>query len=67
MKPVGEAEVDQFESLLGAARSYYQQHSEDAQQLTTKHAVENVAVEEKAAWVATVRMILNMDEFIVRD
>lgn len=62
-----DAEIDRFQTLLKTAREYYAAHPDDAQQLTARHAVEGVAAEDNAAWVATVRVILNLDEFIVRD
>lgn len=63
----GDAETDRFVELLQSARDYYAAHPDDATQLTASHRVENLSTEENAAWVATVRMILNLDEFIVRD
>lgn len=60
-------EVERFADLLGAARAYYQTHAEEAKQATQRHAAEGISPEENAAWVATTRMILNLDEFIVRD
>ena len=56
----------QFATLLESARKYYQAHPEDAKTLTSRHAVEGVEAVENAAWVTTVRMIMNLDEFIVR-
>jgi hypothetical protein len=62
-----DAEVDRFETLLAAARRYYQSHPNDAKMLIQKHPVESLSPDDNAAWVATVRMITNLDEFIVRD
>ena len=62
-----ESEVDEFESLLMKSREFYQSHPDDARKLIERHPAERVTAEENAAWVATVRMILNLDEFIVRD
>ena len=59
-------EVDQFRELLVAANDYYLSHPQEAKKLTGRHASKHVSVEENAAWVATMRMILNLDEFIVR-
>ncbi|MBD3672879.1 MAG: DUF1549 domain-containing protein [Planctomycetaceae bacterium] len=59
-------ELQQFEQLLQAAREYYQSHPEDAKALTERHAAEGVSAVENAAWVNTVRIIMNLDEFIVR-
>lgn len=60
-------EVDRFQSLLNDSRAYYQDHRQDAEKLVNRHRSKRVDIEENAAWVATVRMILNLDEFIVRD
>ena len=60
-------DVARFHKLLNIAREYYSTHEEDAKSLTNSHRVQQIAVEENAAWIATVRMIMNLDEFIVRD
>lgn len=60
-------ELGRFRDLLNAARDYYQANGEEATKLTQRHAVEDVATAENAAWVATLRMVMNLDEFIVRD
>ncbi|MCH2212215.1 MAG: PSD1 and planctomycete cytochrome C domain-containing protein [Fuerstiella sp.] len=60
-------ELDRFAEFLSTSREYYRVHLDDAKLLTEKHPVKQLEPEENAAWVATVRMILNLDEFIVRD
>lgn len=60
-------QLQRFEELLTAGRDYYSSHPDDAKLATGRHAAKDVSREENAAWVATVRMILNLDEFIVRD
>lgn len=60
-------EVDRFHELLRAARDYYQEKPADAKAVTQRHAFEAVPAAENAAWVATLRMVMNLDEFIVRD
>jgi hypothetical protein len=62
-----EQEVKQFQQLLEVARAYYEQHRDDAEALTSRHAAPGVTAAENAAWVATTRIMLNLDEFIVRD
>ena len=64
--PTGK-EVGAFGELLKASRDYYQTHPEDAKQLTSRHRAKGIGAEENAAWVATLRMVLNLDEFMVRD
>ena len=60
-------EVARFQRLLDAARGYYNSHADDAAKAVGSHAAKGVASEENAAWVATLRMVMNLDEFIVRD
>jgi hypothetical protein len=62
-----EQEVDQFRQLLETARDYYHGHAQDAEQLISRHPANHVPAAENAAWVATMRMVLNLDEFIVKD
>ena len=59
-------EVSRFSELLEAARTYYAANEADAKTLTARHATKGLSPSENAAWIATVRMILNLDEFIVR-
>jgi len=61
------AEVAPFVDLLSTARRYYESQPEDAAQLLARHRAPEVSPTENAAWVATVRMVMNLDEFIVRD
>ncbi|NOY29293.1 MAG: DUF1549 domain-containing protein [Planctomycetes bacterium] len=61
------AEIAMFESLLREARAYYHDHPQEAAELVGKHAVTNVDPAENAAWIATVRVILNFDEFVTRE
>ncbi|MDG2223196.1 MAG: PSD1 and planctomycete cytochrome C domain-containing protein [Rubripirellula sp.] len=62
-----EPETRRFQQLLIQAREYYTDHLEDAKKATNLHRFTSVTHSENAAWVATLRMILNLDEFIVRD
>lgn len=61
-----EADVARFLSLLTRARDYYVTHEDDARQLANRHTANDVPAAEFAAWVATLRIMLNLDEFIVR-
>lgn len=65
-KPSAE-ERQRFLDLLGQMDRYYQDHLDLAEKLTARHRADGVDRVVNAAWVATVRMILNLDEFIVRD
>ncbi len=59
-------EVTHFLQLLNTAREYYQAHPQDADQLVKQHPVPTVDGAELAAWITTLRMVLNLDEFLVR-
>jgi hypothetical protein len=54
-----EAELARLRRLLGASRSWYAAHPEEAKQLA--------GGPEEAAWTATARVLLNLDEFITRE
>ena len=66
-------EIDDFEVLLNKSRSWYAGHPESAFLMASGNqmdgSVESHAEQftERAAWVATLRMVLNLDEFITRD
>lgn len=61
-----DAEVAALEGLLETARLYYRQQPEKAVRLVGSHSVDKVDATENAAWIATVRTILNLDEFVTR-
>lgn len=60
-------EVRRFADLLNIARQYYESSPEAAEKAVGEHAAADVDAAENASWVATTRMIMNLDEFIVRD
>ena len=60
-------EIADFVNLLETSRKWYGVHADDAKQIVGDGAVEEVELSENAAWVATLRMILNLDEFITRE
>ncbi|MAI30072.1 MAG: hypothetical protein CMM07_00185 [Rhodopirellula sp.] len=62
-----DSEIEQFQALLDKSRGYYTAHQEDAKQVTSGHRSLNHPIDENAAWVVTLRMLTNLDEFIVRD
>jgi hypothetical protein len=66
-RPPDKKEVNRFRELLRTAREYYEAYPEVAAKLTKQHPVSDMAAPENAAWVATLRMVMNLDEFIVRD
>jgi hypothetical protein len=62
-----ESETAGFRGLLTAAREHYGLHAEEAQAAAGSTVPEGVPVAEAAAWSATARIILNLDEFITRE
>ncbi len=52
--------------LLAEARYHYPASAEEAQQATGAQGLAGVPAVETAAWAATLRIVLNMDEFITR-
>lgn len=60
-------EVAALERVLAASRAYYQDHADDAAKIVGTHTPANVAVAEAAAWTATMRVVLNLDEFLTRE
>jgi len=62
-----ESETAQFLSLLEVSRKWYVSHPDDAKTLIGPATTEGVTAAESAAWTATCRVMLNMDEFITRN
>ena len=59
-------ESDRLESLLETARGYYRENPEEAAWFAGDKKSDPVPPTEAAAWLATVRVILNLDEFLTR-
>lgn len=61
-------EIDRLVSLLETSRAYYREHPEDASLLAGEAFADQkeIPAAEAAAWVASVRVILNLDEFLTR-
>ncbi len=66
-RPPEPSEQKTLHELLATSRDWYASHPEEARQLVGNYAVANVDSREAAAWIATVRIIMNMDEFITRE
>lgn len=60
-------EIALFEKLLQRNLEFYRANKSLAEKMITHHSVKSLPAETNAAWVATTRMIMNLDEFIVRD
>lgn len=66
-RPASPKEIQVLRDLLAESRAYYQAHADEAKLTLGTHAASGVKPEENAAWIATARIILNMDEFITRE
>lgn len=62
-----EFEQQQLKQFLDDARVWYAGHATEAQQLVDSFAVSNTSPTETAAWIATARVLINLDEFITRE
>ena len=60
-------EVEALQRLLDASRRWFDQDSEGADKLVGSYTVEELSNSETAAWVATARIVLNIDQFITRE
>jgi hypothetical protein len=64
----GAEEISRLSDLLTASREYYKAHPDAAKQLAGKPLPPgDTSGGETAAWTATLRVILNLDEFITRE
>jgi hypothetical protein len=66
-RPPSAEEVSAYQELLNSGRSYYQGQAEAAKKLLGGEPPKNVETSEAAAWVATLRIMMNMDEFVTRE
>jgi hypothetical protein len=62
-----EGELRELRSLLAQSREWYRQHAAEAKPLVSNHQAAGVPVEDQAAWIATLRVLLNLDEFVTRE
>jgi len=60
-------ELDRLDDLLEQARKYYQASPDEAKKMIGRFADPKIPAAETAAWTATVRVLLNLDEFITRE
>ncbi len=66
-RPPRQDELAAFAELLSDSRGWYAQRTEEAKSTVGSYGVSGVAAEENAAWIATVRMMMNLDEFLTRE
>ncbi len=62
-----DAESTALQSLLQDSRAYYRDHPQEAAKLVGQHRVADIDLAENASWIATSRVILNLDEFVTRE
>ncbi len=66
-RPAATREISALRRLLDDSRAYYKTSAEAAKEMTGEYALKDIPLEETAAWAATARIVLNMDEFITRE
>ena len=62
-----DAERNAFLELLTAGRDYYREHADQAETFAGTELPPETTAVDAAAWTATARMIMNLDEFITRE
>jgi hypothetical protein len=62
-----EKETKSLRTLLYDSRGWYAKHAEEAKTLTKGYESKQAATDELAAWTATARIVLNLDEFVTRE
>ena len=60
-------ELHQLTDLLSVNREFYRAHQDDAKKLVGSSTISSSSPDESAAWIATARILLNLDEFITRE
>ncbi len=66
-RPPANDELNNLLALLNDARSYYTAHEDEAQTLAGSQLPPETSATDTAAWVATARIVMNLDEFITRE
>ncbi len=66
-RPPQSGELATLERVLQRSRDWYRAHGDDARALLGEAAAKTVDPAELAAWTATVRVPLNLDEFLTRE
>lgn len=60
------SERDRLASLLESSRAWYRERTTEATELAGEKLPNGLTASEAAAWTATVRVVLNLDEFLTR-
>ncbi len=66
-RPPTDDELTVFGELLAESRRWYADHAAEATTVIGSFKPDDVSVEETAAWVATARIMMNLDEFLTRE
>ncbi len=66
-RPPSERDLAELLALLDASLSWYADHPDQAKALVGNFVVPTISIEENAAWIATARVLINLDEFITRE
>ncbi len=66
-RPPKDGEVMVLLDVLEASRRFYAEHLSDAKTMVGNLPALHIEIQENAAWIATVRVLLNLDEFITRE
>ncbi len=66
-RPLSERDLVDLLALLDASRSWYADHPDQAKALVGNFIVPSTTIQENAAWIATARVLINLDEFITRE
>jgi mono/diheme cytochrome c family protein len=66
-RPPAREELAAFGELLDQNRQWYSENASQAPEAIGSYQVKGVPPEEAAAWVAVVRMMMNLDEFLTRE
>ncbi len=61
-----DSERDRLHALLERSRAWYREREAEAAELAGPGRPGDIAASETAAWTATVRVLLNLDEFLTR-
>ena len=61
------SELGALTTLLAEARRHYAENAADATAAVGTYTIPGTSPAETAAWIATARILLNMDEFITRE
>ena len=66
-RPPHQRDVIVLADLLESSGRWYADHLDEAKALVGKLPASGISVQENAAWIATLRVLMNLDEFITRE